>query len=231
MSSVLETVRLVRYFIILPLVIVPASCDFGDEGADAGANTSGGTQNSTVCMEGFTPCGGDLTGTWTVQATCGVTNPADTVNANFAAYPNCSRTCTGAAETTSGTKTYASSGAVTSTEAFQMVETLDLTPTCFSDVTQTTLTDSTCQMASSQFDPASTSASCSSTATGCGCQITQVTNNDATSYQVSGTSLTELGATSAQLTPTFDYCVVGNKMTQRRTLPPGGSFVVTYVRH
>jgi hypothetical protein len=229
MSLVLEKARFIRSCIALPLVIVPAGCDFGDEGADAGAATGGGTQNSTVCMAEFTPCGGDLTGTWTVQATCGVINPADTVNANFAAYPNCSRICTGAAETTSGTKTYASSGTLTSTEAFQMVETLDQTPACFNDVTQTTLTDSTCQAESGQS--ASTSASCGITATGCGCQITQVTNNDATSYQISGTSLTELGATGLLLTPAFEYCVVGNTMTQRRTLPPGGSFVVTYVRH
>jgi len=227
-------VRFIRYYIILPLVTVPASCDFGDEGADAGTNTNtgGGTQNSTVCMAGFTPCGGDLTGTWAIQATCGVTNPAGTVNANFAQYPDCSgASCTGAAVTATGTKTYDSSGALTSTESFTLVETLDLTPACFGDVTQTTLTDSTCQSQAGVFDTATTSASCGFTATGCGCQITEVTSNTAPrSYQVSGTSLTELGA-EYPLTPNIDYCVVGNMMTQRRTLPPGGSFVVTYVRH
>ena len=227
MSSVVEKVQFIRCCLILPLAIVPASCDFGDEGADAGANTGGGTQNSTVCVAGFSPCGGDLTGTWAVQATCGETNPAGTVNTNFAtSSPNCSGACTGAAVTTSGTKTYdSSSSALTSSESFQLVETLDLTPACFQDVTQTSLTDSTCQTASGQFE----SASCGLTMTGCGCQITEVTNNDATSYQVSGTSLTEMGAGS--LPGNIDYCVVGNTMTQRRTLSPGSSFVITYVRH
>jgi len=231
MSSVFEKVRIIRCCVTLPLVIVPASCDFGDEGADAGTNTNtgGSTQNSTVCTSGFTACGGDLTGTWAIQATCGVTNPASTVNANFAQYSDCSGACTGAAETTTGTKTYDSSGALTSTESFTLVETLDLTPACFGDVTQTTLTDSTCPAQAGQFDPNTSSASCGFTATGCGCQITQTTNNNATSYQVSGTSLTELGAGS--LPGSIDYCVEGNTMTQRRTLPPGGSFVVTYVRH
>lgn len=224
MSSVLEKVRFTRY-IILPLLTLPAGCDFGDsDSADAGTSNGAGAQSSTVCMSAFTPCGGDLTGTWAVQAVCGVTNPADRVNTNFAAYPNCSGTCTGAAVTGSGTKTY-DAGSLTSSESFRMVETLELTPACFTDVTQTSLNDSTCQSVSGQFQ----SASCGLSMTGCGCQITEVTNNDATGYQASGNSLTEAGVGSLQGS-NIDYCVVGNTMTQRRNLPPGSDFVITYVR-
>jgi len=225
MSSVIEKVLLSPRCLVLPLFLVLTSCDFGDsDSADAGSNNSAGAQSSTVCLSAFSPCGGDLTGTWAVQAVCGVTNPVDTVNANFAAYPNCSGTCTGAAVTASGTKTY-DSGSLTSSESFRLVETLELTSACFNDVMQTSLTDSTCQGASSQFN----SASCDLSATGCGCQVTDVLNNDSTSYQAAGTSLTEAGVGNL-LGSSVEYCVVGNTMTQRRQLPPGNDFVVTYIR-
>ncbi len=207
---------------------LPACLDLGDS-SDAGAGGTGsGTVLSGICAASFSPCGGDVTGTWQVQSICSVGNPADTVNANFtASYPDCAGVCTSNSMTVSGNKTY-SGTSVTSTESFDFSENLSLSDACFNEALGTSLSDSTCQAAAGHFDSAS-SASCGLLAGACNCQVTDSLNNSTTSYVASGTSLTE-PESNTDLGTTVDYCVIGNTMTQRRTLPPGIQYVVTYTR-
>jgi hypothetical protein len=65
--------------------------------------------------------------------------------------------------------------------------------------------------------------------TGCTCQIDQAIPNNALSYVISGSTLTEVAASTLGGT-SMDYCIVGNTMTQRRSLPPGTDYIITYTR-
>ncbi len=217
--------RAIRGLFKLTLGFLPGGCllDNADH-ADAGTQDSSGSTTSSLCVFQMSPCGGDVKGTWSVQSICALSNPVDKINANFSQYPSCAGACTSATVTASGTKTY-DSGALTSSETFVLSERLSLTSACFLETMGTELNESTCQAASSQF----ASASCSLSVTGCTCQITASTPNDAQSYLTNGSVLTEAQAGSLQGT-NLDYCVLGNTMTQRRTLPFGVDFIVTYNR-
>jgi hypothetical protein len=124
----------------------------------------------------------------------------------------------------SGTKKY-DSGSLTGSESFQLTETLLLTSACFTEVTGASLADDTCQAAAAEFE----SAVCKLTIAGCACQVQQTLVTNSANYLVSGNTLTETGPGSLQGS-TMDYCVMANTMTQRRTLPPGLDFFVTYTR-
>ncbi|GEM_PF-3348457 len=212
-----------RHWILLGLAAAGCLLDNGDK-ADAGADNSGGASVSSLCISQFTPCGGDVSGTWAVQSICAVTDPVDKVNANFASYPNCNAVCSAATMTASGGKTY-DSGVLSSSEGFVLSETLALTSACFLQVMGTELNENTCQSAAAQF----TSATCSSSTLGCSCQIRQSITNTAIAYGLTGNVITETQPGSLQGT-SLEYCVVGNTMHQRRTLPPGVEFIVTYTR-
>jgi hypothetical protein len=199
----------------------PGCWDVGDS-SDAGTTKNNGGADD--CLAEFSACGGDVTGTWKVKSTCPMGNPADTVNANFAAYADCGGACTAASLTVTGQKTY-DTGVLTSGESFRLLESLSMIDTCFAEATGTSLTDSTCATAANEF----ASATCAQSGAVCNCQVNETLNNTATSYSLAGNSLTEVGASSL-IGPTVEYCVTGETMRQRRTLPPGAIYGINYVR-
>ena len=200
--------------------------DSSDAGTGGSAN-NGGTNNN--CLSTYSPCGGDVTGTWVAQSICPSpgSNPVVgvTANLNFAAYPDCAGACTAAWLAVSGYKTYAS-GVLTSAESFQLNFTLSLNEACFNERQGTSLTDSTCQAAAD-----ANYISCGLSNGTCSCQSDQTIDNTATSYSLAGNLLTEMGADSSLMGPGVAYCVTGNTMTQQRGLPPSlMNYVVAYVR-
>ena len=109
-----------------------ACLDMGDS-SDAGvvgANGGGSTTTTSNCTTSYTPCGGDLTGTWAVQSICAVEgSPTTALNGIFAAQSDCSGAGLSAAMTASGQKTY-NSGTLASSEAFTLAETISMSDAC-----------------------------------------------------------------------------------------------------
>ena len=213
----------------MPLIAgaLPGCWDLGDS-SDAGtAAGNAGPVLSNNCLTSYSPCGGDVSGTWLVQSICSLVSPVVgvTANLNFAAYPDCTGACTAASLTASGYKTY-DSGTLTSAESFRLNATLLLTDACFNERQGTSLTDSTCHAAA-----AADYVSCGLANGACSCQSDQTFNNTASNYSLAGDVLTEMGADSSTIGPSVDYCVTGNRMTQQRGLPPSlMNYVVSYVR-
>ncbi len=209
-----------RWPALLLVVMLTGCWDLGDS-SDAGA---GGLSNN--CLTSFYSCGGDVSGTWSVQSICPSVSPIPGVSANlnFTAYPDCSSACTAASLTARGQKKY-DSGTLTSSESFQLGATLSLNDACFNERQGTSLTDSTCQAAAN-----ADYVSCGLALGACNCQSNQTFNNTATTYSVAGSTLTEMGADSSTIGPTVAYCLTGNIMLQQRTLPPGINYVIQYAR-
>lgn len=207
---------------------LPACLDITDS-SDAGTGSGSGTQLAGNCTATFTACGGDVTGTWALQGICAESSVKDAVNAQDAIKdPNCGSICSTADVTATGSVTYAAP-TVSSNESFTLVESLAIGDVCFSAVTGTTLSDSTCQTFSN--DP-NGSGSCTLSLATCDCQFNQTIINNDTTYALSGNDIVEYGPNNPQGL-TIEYCVTGNTMTQRRSLPnlpPGLNFVVQFSR-
>lgn len=198
--------------------------DTSDAGT-GGTGSGSGTVLASTCTASFTPCGGDVTGSWAVQSICAQSSPAGAVNASDARFPDCANICSSAQLTASGSVTYASP-TVTSSETFRLVESLAFSDACFSEATGTTLSDATCQSFNS--DPSGTS-SCALSLSTCACQFDQTTQDSATSYTLSGTEIVQYGS-GALAQETIEYCVTGNTMTQQRQLPPAVNYLIQFTR-
>src|SRR5664280_568897 len=209
---------------------LPACLDITDSN-DAGTGGTGsgsGTQLAGNCTATFTACGGDVTGTWALQSICAQSSLTDAVNTQYTSGPDCGSVCTSASLTASGTVTYASPS-VSSSESFQFVESLAFGDVCFGELKGTTLSDSTCQTGGSDF---AGSASCALSLSTCICQASQTITDSVTTYAISGNDIVEYGPNNPQGL-TIEYCVTGNTMTQRRSLPnlpPGLNFIVQFTR-
>jgi hypothetical protein len=218
------TLRLASGSAALLAALLPACLDLGT-GSDAGtAGNGSGTAASRACITSYSSCGGDVTGTWAVQSICSVGNPVDAINATFVQYPDCSGVCTAVSLTASGQKKY-DSGSLTSGEVFEVFETWSLSEACFNEYVGTSLTDNTCQT----FGTQSGFVTCAVSGGTCVCQLQETLSNNATSYSVAGNALTEIGGGS-EIGPRVDYCVIGNTLTEQRTLPTGIEYVITYAR-
>lgn len=201
---------------------LPACLDWDSNDAGTGGS---GTQLAGSCATTFTACGGDVTGTWAIQSICAVGSLTGTVNGEYTRGSDCGSVCTTASLTGTGSVTYAAPS-VTSTESFQFIETLAFNDACFSELTGTTLSDSTCQTGANGL---SGTASCAVSGSTCLCQDEQTTADSATTYALNVDSIVEYGAGGAAQ-ETIEYCVTGNSMTQERTLPPGVSYVVQFAK-
>lgn len=170
---------------------------------------SGQGQTGGQCMPGYTPCGGDLNGTWNFTAAC-ATFPAG-------ADPFKGQ-CPGAALgiTVDLTGTFmASGGMYTVNQNLTFTETLDAPKSClggmcaglakdFPDImdTGTNCKGSTAPMASNKMDSGTVS--------------------------TSGTTVTFTGTSSGSSPTTGDYCVAGNTLTVRTNPSKSGDPVVIY---
>jgi hypothetical protein len=114
-----------------------------------------------------------------------------------------------------------------SSESFRLVESLAFGSVCFSELVGTTLTDSTCQAAANDLSGA---ASCALSMSSCACQVEQTQADSATTFALSGNNIVEYGANAGSQGESIEYCVTGNSMTQRRTLPPGVNYVLQFVK-
>lgn len=200
----------------------------GDQDAGVGGKKStstsvkgGGNVTANPCSTVYTPCGGNVTGTWVIQSICADRNMADAVNESYAQYSYCATACRSASVTAKGSKTYGT-GVVTD-ESFTLFESLSLEETCLYGITGAALSAASCQM----FGNGLGTAACSVASGYCNCDVTSQLTNSANSYSISGNVLTELDVDNLKST-TVPYCVMGNTLTEQRQLISGVKFVVTY---
>jgi len=170
-----------------------------------------GSATSGSCTSTFTPCGGSLVGTWTVEAACGTAvleMQCPGATATIDASPNAS-----------GTYTFNADGTYSSSLTIDESSTATLPASCMSGVTD-------CAMDDEMFtaDGLAVASSCSGNAAeSCTCTISYTgTVTSMGKYATAGNdfSLTPSGGTASPPTP---YCVAGSTLQIAPPLPIGVS--------
>lgn len=184
-------------------------------GGTAGSSTGGGAGSSTGGTAGSStggagptcgspPCGGDLTGTWTIQKACASGSESITI-------PNCSSSATLTVTniSDSGTATFAASGTQQGNSTVSFSEHLVVPQGCS--------TAAKCAQYQTALSAQSgvTNATCNFQGT-CTCDLTQTTSSTASgTYQTSGTSVTVIDGSGNQTVAS--YCVANNTLTMTGT--------------
>jgi collagen type VII alpha len=202
----------------------------GTTGASGGTGTAGttsGTSGSTAasCNQAFTPCGGDVTGTWTIASDC--------ILISVDADAGCAGE-TGTVAVQSGAQTITFSAGAYSLSAAQGTssETLTIPIACLSvaGLDAGTL----CDEESLIFEQADggTTGSCMLSASSCTCSGTTTSSSDAASgtYVLSGNTVMINPADGGAATA-GSYCVQGNTLYVDASAMGGssgtaGSFIV-----
>ena len=181
----------------------------------------------TLCTEAFTACGGDPLGMWSISGSC--------LDGDLAAGFNSTRSAACATQTTAadvkvtGSLTYMGAAPDTlvvyaATVTARSAETIS--PACATEAYQvTTLDAAACtqiQTTIKNSDPelmAETTVSCSLVGANCDCKITIADVQMAQSFvTITGSSIME--------NDTYDFCVSGTTMTQKRMVAGTVSVVV-----
>ncbi|HSY25487.1 MAG TPA: hypothetical protein VK841_25375 [Polyangiaceae bacterium] len=201
----------------------------GTTGASGGTGTSGttsGTSGSTTsCNQAFTPCGGDVTGTWTIVSDCIVSSAE--------ADAGCVGE-TGTVTVQSGSETLTFNAGAYSVSATQGTssETLTIPIACLSvaGFDAGTLCDEE-SLLFAQADGGSTG-SCTLSASSCTCSGTTTTSSDASSgtYVLSGNTVM-INPADGGASTVGSYCVQGNTLYVDASAMGGsagtpGSFIV-----
>ena len=195
--------RPLRLLPVLPLALAPLlACGGASRPANLGA-TCGQVQ----------PCGGDLTGDWTIAASCQMG-----LHFAFSSCPNPTINPSGLA--TTGTFSFHPDLTYTvATTSAGSLE-IDFPATCIaSRTTCADLTPSVESALSTMLGPGLQSVTCSGTAA-CACTVypTPSVTNGSGSYALAGTTITNMPA-DGSAPSTFDYCVV-DKVLHLVTVDP-----------
>jgi hypothetical protein len=199
------------------LVLVSTSC--GSSGS--GASNCGLVQ----------PCGGDLTGTWKIVATCGTSSTA----ADSFQDSQCPNAAASADLSITGMVSFNADKSYASDEMLAGSLTISLPTSCLTqNGTTSTCADET-QMFQASIDAGGTpfsTASCAGTNGGCSCTLvtTPMMNSTAGTWSTAGTTFTIVS--SAGKTSTTSYCVQGSYVhviSLDMTMPMGsmGTFKIT----
>jgi hypothetical protein len=182
----------------------------------------------TVCTEAFTPCGGDPLGMWSVSGAC--------LDGDLAAGFNSTRSAACMAQTTAadlkvtGSLNYmgaAPDTLVVYNATVTTRSTESISPACAMEAFQvTTLDAAACtqiQTTLKNLDPdlmAETTVSCSLAGANCDCRITIA------DVQMAQSFVTVTGPNIAEGDDSYDFCISGTTMTQKRMLAGNVSAVV-----
>jgi hypothetical protein len=208
-------------------VMVGCSGDLGGDGTSAAAGSPGaggasagsggrgaGGTAGTANNCSFTPCGGNVVGTWTAQTACG--NFAAASQAAFAQYPACAGLVQSATVATfSMTATFSTDGTYSTSGNATVNIAMVMTQACLTDMAgqATTLDATVCQTFATSLAGQSgvTGASCTFTGGNCACQYTGTsTLSEAGNYSVSGSTLTTTPAGGTASSGSF--CVQGTTL-------------------
>ena len=155
--------------------------------------------------DSFTPCGGNLTGTWHLAKSC--VSSAALMDAAMAAKPCAQGSATIDSYDASGTGTFDGQGAVKFDVAISLAFSLTFPNSCLG-------AGQTCTSVAQTLRARSgiTSASCQMTGDGCSCSAAgKVTSRQENSVVISGTTFTETDSTDGSM-QTSQYCVDGNTL-------------------
>jgi len=181
----------------------------------------------TLCTEAFTACGGDPLGMWSISGSCLDGDLAAAINGARSAA--CNTQTTAADVKVTGSLTYMGAApdtlAVTNATVTSR-STESISPACAMEAFQvTTLDAAACtqiQTTLKNIDPelmAETTVSCALAGANCDCKITIADVQMAQSFAtVTGSSIME--------NDTYDFCVSGTTMTQKRMVAGNVSAVV-----
>jgi hypothetical protein len=180
-----------------------------------------GSTNVVSCEGAYTPCGGDVTGTWELGTLCVVGSVTNALNALLADYPSCANTFTEGRLESTGSVTYTATN-FTRTGSVHLTGKMKITSACFGEqLMGAALTAQSCG-SYAQVAPAAMAAQCSAGGSACtvtvSCGYEGTTCNcdadmaqqiaDSGTYTVSGTTLTESTGGS------YSFCVNGNQLSQ-----------------
>jgi len=170
----------------------------------------GGDDDDGGSCSAFTPCGGDVVGTWTVKNVCATGSGAGLIE-----------DCPGATTSFEGIK---GSGTITFTANMTTMENINLTGSMKMTLPASCLMGATCAQIDTALKAALTSdpeapfsaVSCSGSS-GCTCTMTFKNSNlmETGTYSISGNRITD-GDGEAQ-----EYCVSGKTMNMRTVMSMG----------
>lgn len=150
----------------------------------------------TSCKEQFSACGGDPTGSWSLEEICVDGSLTDAVDAYFSEYPSCENSVREAELTTSAGVTY-TENTFDRTGSSTLNAKLELTEDCFREQTNNTLTSLSCMAYGQVMEGQSgMKGTCSYDGTVCKCDTTLTQSLDASgSYSVDGSNIVEQDGT------------------------------------
>ena len=182
----------------------------------------------TLCTEAFTACGGDPLGMWTVSGSCLDGDLAAGINSTRSAA--CMSQTTAADVKVTGSLNYmgaAPDTLVVYNATVTTRSTESISPACATEAFQiATLDAAACtqiQTAIKNSDAelmAETTVSCALTGANCDCRITIA------DVQMAQNFVTVTGSNIAEGFDTYDFCVNGTTMTQKRLIAGTASAVV-----
>jgi hypothetical protein len=186
----------------------------------------------TLCTEAFTACGGDPLGMWTVSGACLDGDLAAAINSTHSAA--CMSQTTAADVQVTGSLTYMGAAPDTLAVYNATVTTRtaeSISPACATEAFQvTTLDAAACTQIQTTIKNsdvelmAETTVSCSLAGANCDCRITIA------DVQMAQNFVTVTGSNIAEGNDTYDFCISGTTMTQKRMLAGNVSAVVTLAK-
>jgi len=173
-------------------------------GSSAGGSSAGGSGSQCAA---FTPCGGELTGTWNFERACASSSELQHI---ADASKICPAGTASATESLSGTATFDAQGVLKLDTTTAATLTLGVPTSCLK-----TGQDCAAIQASIAAQTGVTQASCSQVATGCSCTYSiSVASKQEQTYVKNGTSIAVTDPTDGTVTNT-DFCVQGTSLDLR----------------
>jgi hypothetical protein len=181
-------------------VVVQLGCGGGDGGTIATCGT-------------FSPCGGDITGTWTIDGLCIEGDVASLMGQSSDMPAECKDAIKSLTMKASGTLTYAN-GVETSNVTMNMAGHYVYSAACISAMaggTTVPVTQAVCDAASSSTGADGPQIACKLAGGGCDCTMSMTdTTNETADYTVSGSTLSYTDGSDGA-----EFCVSGKALTVR----------------
>jgi hypothetical protein len=201
-----------------------------------GCNDDGHSGSSGTCAGGFAACGGDITGTWTLDGVCSEGNLAEAMFKESGLPAACSGLYQSAVMEASGTVTFDNGVETANVSIITMVK-VHVTAACISSqtggVTVTSVSQSVCDAMETSMssttgtDGGNSTATCTLAGSACDCSLVydsgsvQETNN----YTISGNTINNTDSNKSQ-----EFCVTGDTLKVREETSTQG-IAMQYTAH
>lgn len=192
-----------RHAAILGLLLLATACGKSE---DDNANEV----SLTSCEEVFDACGGDPTGSWSLERICVDGSLTDAVGAYFSEYPSCENSVREAELTTAAGVTYTETD-FDRTGSATLKAKIEITEDCFREQAGGTLTSLTCMAYGQMMEGQSgMTGTCSYDGTVCVCNasVTEPLNASGT-YSINGSEIVEEDG------KTLAFCAAGARLGYR----------------